>query len=61
MGVSPWQYVIEQRVERAKELLKNSELAIFEVALACGFSNQSHLHKHFRKATGIAPNRYRRS
>lgn len=59
-GVSPWQYVIRQRVERAKQLLKNSELAISEVALACGFSNQSHLNKHFNKLTGITPNRYRR-
>lgn len=60
MGVSPWQYVIRQRVERAKELLKNRELSISEVALACGFSNQSHLNKHFRSATGIAPGIYRR-
>lgn len=60
IGVSPWQYVIKQRVERAKQLLKNSELAISEVALACGFAHQSHLNKHFRKLTGIAPNRYRR-
>ena len=60
MGVSPWQYVIGQRVERAKELLKNRELSIAEVALACGFSNQSHLNKHFRSATGIAPGIYRR-
>lgn len=60
MGVSPWQYVIGQRVERAKELLKNRDLSIAEVALACGFSNQSHLNKHFRSATGIAPGTYRR-
>ena len=60
MGVSPWQYVIKQRVERAKELLKNRELSIAEVAFACGFSNQSHLNKHFRFATGIAPGIYRR-
>lgn len=60
MGISPWQYVIGQRVERAKELLKNRELSISEVALACGFSNQSHLNKHFRSATGIAPGIYRR-
>lgn len=60
MGVSPWQYVIGQRVERAKELLKNRELSISEVAFACGFSNQSHLNKHFRSATGIAPGIYRR-
>ncbi|MEG3845287.1 AraC family transcriptional regulator, partial [Microcoleus sp. herbarium14] len=51
MGISPWQYVIGQRVERAKKLLKNRELSISEVAFACGFSNQSHLNKHFRSAT----------
>jgi AraC family transcriptional regulator len=60
MGVSPWQYVIRQRVERAKELLNNRALSIFEFALACGFSNQSHLNKHFRSATGIAPGINRR-
>ena len=60
MGISPWQYVIGQRVERAKQLLKNRELSISEVAFACGFSNQSHLNKHFRSATGIAPGTYRR-
>ena len=60
MGISPWQYVIRQRVERAKELLKNRELSISEVAFSCGFSSQSHLNKHFRSATGIAPGTYRR-
>ena len=60
MGISPWQYVIRQRVERAKELLKNRDLSISEVAFSCGFSNQSHLNKHFRSATGIAPGTYRR-
>jgi len=60
MGVSPWQYVIGQRVKRAKELLKNLDLSISEVALACGFSNQTHLNKHFRSVTGIAPGTYRR-
>jgi AraC family transcriptional regulator len=60
MGVCPWQYVIRSRVERAKNLLKNRDFSIYEVALACGFSNQSHLNKHFRSATGIAPGIYRR-
>jgi AraC family transcriptional regulator len=60
MGISPWQYVIWQRVEGAKELLKKRDLSISEVALACGFSNQSHLNKHFPSGTGIAPGTYRR-
>ncbi|WP_445300302.1 MULTISPECIES: helix-turn-helix domain-containing protein [unclassified Microcoleus] len=41
-------------------MLKNRDLSISEVALACGFSNQSHLNKHFLSATGIAPGIYLR-
>lgn len=58
MGVSPWKYVIEQRVERAKELLRR-EIAIADIALLCGFSNQTHLNKHFKKCVGVTPNTYR--
>lgn len=61
MGISPWQYVIQQRVERAKELLKASKLSITSIALLCGFSNQTHLIKHFRKVVGVTPSDYRRN
>jgi AraC family transcriptional regulator len=59
MGIAPYQYVIQQRVERAKQLLKCREIAIIDVALECGFANQSHFTKHFRKLTGITPKAYR--
>ncbi|NJL36269.1 MAG: helix-turn-helix transcriptional regulator [Leptolyngbyaceae cyanobacterium RM2_2_4] len=59
VGISPWKYVIQQRVERAKELLKISELSISEVALLCGFANQTHLNKHFQKLVGVTPRAYR--
>jgi AraC family transcriptional regulator len=59
MGISPYQYVIQQRVERAKLLLKFGDVAICDVALASGFANQSHLTKHFRKLTGVTPKVYR--
>ena len=59
MGIAPYQYVIQQRVERAKQLLKCREMAITDVALECGFANQSHFTKHFRKLTGITPKAYR--
>ncbi len=58
MGVSPWQYVIKQRIDRAKKLLKDQELSIAEIAVACGFSHQSRLSKHFRKMTGTTPKNY---
>lgn len=62
MGISPYQYVIQQRVERAKKLLRRSQkTSIAAVALECGFTNQSSLCKHFRKLTGTTPNAYRRS
>ncbi|NJK27825.1 MAG: helix-turn-helix transcriptional regulator [Coleofasciculaceae cyanobacterium SM2_3_26] len=59
MGVAPYRYVIQQRVERAKQLLGQKDLAIAEVALQCGFAHQSHLTKHFRQQTGITPKAYR--
>jgi AraC family transcriptional regulator len=58
-GVSPHQYVIEQRVERAKYLLKQSQLPIMEIAMLCGFSGHSHLGKCFRQCTGLSPKAYR--
>jgi YesN/AraC family two-component response regulator len=59
MGHSPYQYIIQQRVEKAKTLLKNRELAISDIALQCGFANHSHLDRHFHKITGITPKAYR--
>lgn len=61
VGMTPHQYVIAQRIERAKILLKQPQRqTIADIALSCGFSNQSHLCKHFRKLTGTTPNTYRR-
>ncbi|WP_026082442.1 helix-turn-helix transcriptional regulator [Mastigocladopsis repens] len=58
MGISPYQYVLQLRVERAKQLLKLPKMTICDVALACGFANQSHFTKHFRKLTGTTPKAY---
>ncbi|MBF2001809.1 MAG: helix-turn-helix transcriptional regulator [Synechococcales cyanobacterium M58_A2018_015] len=54
-GLSPHQYLIQQRVERAKQLLKARKMSISEVAIACGFTHQSHLHRHFKRSTGVTP------
>lgn len=59
MGISPYQYVLQQRIDKAKRLLKNAELSIAEVAMDCGFSSPSHLARHFRRATGMSPKTYR--
>ncbi|WP_199320698.1 helix-turn-helix domain-containing protein [Leptolyngbya sp. FACHB-261] len=60
-GVSPYQYVLQQRVERAKQLLKTTDLPIMDIALLCGFSSHSHLGKWFRQYMGVAPKTYRTS
>ena len=61
MGVSPYRYVIQQRVVRAKELLTNTSMSISEIALACGFNSQSQMTMHFRKLTVTTPKKYRDS
>lgn len=55
IGLSPHQYLIQQRVEHAKQLLKQKEMTIGEVAIACGFTHQSHLNRHFKRFTGVTP------
>ena len=59
-GLTPHQYVIERRVERARELLGRSSLTISEVALSCGFADQSHLSRHFKRLVGLTPKGFRR-
>lgn len=54
-GFTPHQYIIRQRVERAKLLLKDGKMEILEVAIACGFTHQSHLNRHFKRLTGVTP------
>ncbi len=61
IGTSPYQYLSQQRVERAKQLLKQTDQLILDIALECGFSSHSHLSKQFRQLTGMTPKAYRAS
>jgi AraC-like DNA-binding protein len=58
-GLTPHQYVLRQRVEKAKNLLGNSSLDLSNVALEAGFANQSHFGTIFRRFTGYTPKQYR--
>jgi AraC family transcriptional regulator len=60
MGISPYQYVLQQRVERVKYLLKTSPLPLSAIAVSCGFNDQTQMSKHFRKLTGMTPKAYRK-
>jgi AraC family transcriptional regulator len=58
-GVSPHRWLVEARLERAKDLL-NTKMTLAEVAVACGFADKCHLSRTFRRATGDAPGAWRR-
>jgi AraC-like DNA-binding protein len=58
-GVAPHHYLVHRRIERAQEMLARSELPLSEIALAAGFSDQSHLARLFRQMLGVTPGQYR--
>jgi AraC family transcriptional regulator len=57
-GVTIGQYVRQLRVEHAATLLKQRQLSLAEIALACGFHDQSHFTRVFANVFGISPGRY---
>lgn len=57
--LSPMRYVTQVRVQAAAMKLRHTGLSISEIAVACGFCDQSHLHRHFKAARGLTPRRYR--
>ncbi len=58
-GMSPHQYLIRLRVEKAKELLERTKAAVGDIAMETGFCDPSHLSAHFRRWTGVSPRAYR--
>ena len=61
IGLPPHQYIVRRRIERAKKLLKYSDLTTVEIALECGFAHQSHLSRHFKRIVGVSPRQFRHS
>jgi AraC-like DNA-binding protein len=60
-GSSPHRYQVALRIERAKKMLLHGNLALKEVALSCGFFDQCHLSKTFRRLVGLSPGAWQRS
>jgi AraC-like DNA-binding protein len=60
-GVTPHTYLVRRRVERSQEMLARTQLPVAAIALAVGFSDQSHLARHFRQMLGTTPREFRRS
>jgi AraC family transcriptional regulator len=60
-GVSPWAYMIMARVERAKRMIGATREPLSQIASACGFADQPHLCKAFRRWVGVSPGIWRRA
>jgi AraC family transcriptional regulator len=58
-GETPHQFVLRQRLERAKAMLRAPDARILDVAVACGFKTQQHLRRSFGDVCGISPTGYR--
>ncbi|MCY1313041.1 HTH-type transcriptional regulator CdhR [compost metagenome] len=58
-GVPPHRYLLNRRLARAQELLRQSHLPFGEIALACGFASASHFSNRFRQAFSATPGQYR--
>lgn len=55
LGISPHQYVIQARIERAKTLISREGLLPITIAQTVGFSDQSHFTRHFKRLVGVTP------
>jgi YesN/AraC family two-component response regulator len=54
-------YIRKHRIEKAKELMANSQYSLTEIAYLTGFSDQSHFTRIFKKHTGKNPSSYRKT
>ena len=59
VGLSPYQYVLSERVHRARGMLSKCDLSIADVALAVGFHDAAQLNRVFRKLVGVTPTAFR--
>jgi AraC-like DNA-binding protein len=61
VGMPPYSYILQRRIERAQHMLRNTQRPVSEIASLVGFTDQSHLGRHFRRITGLSPNGMRRA
>jgi len=60
-GYTPFQYLLNIRIDKAKKYLKNRDQRIINIALSCGFSSASSFSSCFHKAVGMKPMEYRKA
>ncbi|MFC4167189.1 helix-turn-helix domain-containing protein [Teichococcus aestuarii] len=60
LGTSPHAFILERRLARARAMMLGTALGLSEIAQECGFCDQPHLTKRFRRAMGVSPAAWRR-
>jgi transcriptional regulator GlxA family with amidase domain len=61
IGGAPYQWLQYRRTEKAKQLLEKSSASLSDIALDCGFADQSHFTRTFSRVAGATPKTWRRS
>ena len=59
MAQTPQAYLLAVRIEQVKLRVCNGQVSMADIALQCGFANQSHMGRYFKKLVGISPRQYR--
>ncbi len=60
IGQSPYQFLMAYRIEQAKKMLDRPNTLMADIAFSCGFSDQAHFSRTFKKIEGVTPKQYRR-
>lgn len=61
VGITPYQYILQERVDWAEHLLQSTDMSLAEISYTAGFSSQSHFTRTFRKQKGVTPQSSRRA
>ena len=60
IGQSPYQFLMSYRIEQARKMLDNPHKLMVDIAIGCGFSDQAHFSRTFKKIEGLTPKQYRK-
>jgi AraC family transcriptional regulator len=60
IGQSPYQFLTSYRIEQAKKMLDNPNILMVDIAIGCGFSDQAHFSRVFKKIESTTPKQYRK-
>jgi AraC-like DNA-binding protein len=57
LGTSPYRYLVMRRLDRVRSLIRHGATLV-DAAVSCGFADQSHMTRHFKKVYGLPPDRW---